>query len=330
MSGISVTEISTLERPKRKTGKNKKLIVKQIAVSLARYIFLIAFSYILLYPLFFMVSHSFRNPEDFLDPTIEWIPKNYSISPILLAAKVMKVGTALLNTLSIEIVSALIQVITCGIIAYGLARFNFPGKRLLMFILILTILVPIPLIIIPNYLNFRYFDFLGVLGFIGKLIGKDLRPNLIDTPWTFYLPSLLGVGLKSGFFIFIYIQFFKGVPKELEEAAWIDGAGPWGTYFRIIVPSSGVAVLTVTILSVIWHWNDYHLAQMYLSQNYTLAVELNNIFYSLSAMDIGGYAPEAADTAMAGCLMFITPVLIMYLFLQKKFITSIATTGIVG
>ena len=159
------------KKPIKTTKKNKKDHIKQIAISLGRYIFLIAFSYILLYPLFYMVSHSFRDQTDFLDPTIELVPKNYSINKILLAAEVMKFGTSFFNTLHIEIVSAIVQVVTCGIIAYGLARFDFRGKRLLMFVLILTILVPVHMVIIPNYLNFRFFDFLGVIGSVGKLIG---------------------------------------------------------------------------------------------------------------------------------------------------------------
>lgn len=119
-----------------------------------------------------------------------------------------------------------IEIVTCSIAAYGMARFEFRGKKLLMFSMILTILVPEQLTAIPTLLNFRQLDFLGILRLIGMALGTELRPNILDTPLTFYLPSLFAVGLRGGLLIFIYMQFFKGLHKELEEAAWIDGAGP--------------------------------------------------------------------------------------------------------
>lgn len=113
-------------------------------------------------------------------------------------------------------------------------------------------MVPAPMIIIPLVINFSKMDVLGILGLFQDVSGIDLRPNLLGTELTFYLPSLFAVGLRSGILIYIYIQFFKGLPSELEEAAWIDGAGPIRTFVSIAVPSSGVVILTVTIFSLIW------------------------------------------------------------------------------
>ncbi len=178
-------------------------------------------------------------------------------------------------------------------------------------------------------LNFAHFDVFGILGLIGNIIGKDIRPNLLDTGFTFWLPSLFGVGLRSGLFVFIYRQFFKGLPKELEEAAYIDGASALTTYIRVILPSSGVAMLTVSIFSIVWHWNDYYLSVLYFSSNYPLSVmldQINNNIFNTTGILAGG----ADGAAMAGVFLFILPPLIMYMILQRKFIASIDRVGIVG
>ena len=143
------------------------------------------------------------------------------------------------------------------------------------------------------------------------------------------MPSIFGVGLKAGILIYIYMQFFKGLPKELEEAAWIDGAGPYRTFFSIAVPSSTVVIFTVFIFSIIWHWNDYSYAIMYVNENYTTAVKLSDIVTTLQGM---GYfnSDVASSIILAACLIFILPVLALYIAVQKKFIKSIDRVGITG
>lgn len=319
----------TRQKPPRNNQYFKKRFSKYLA-GLIRFIFLLAFSYILLYPLFFMISSSVKAGRDFVDPSIVWVAKHFSLDSFKNAAKALNYGKAIFNTIQLEVVSALLEVCTCAIAAYGLARFKFKEKNILIIILFLTILVPPQMIIIPNVLNFKHMDFLGILGLIGKLIGTELRVNLLNTPFTFYLPSLFGVGLRSGVLIYIYMQFFKGLPKELEEAAWVDGSGPIQTFAKIIVPSSGVVIMTVTIFSVIWHWNDYYLAVMYTSKNYPISVALSNIYSTLDTMGFSSYSGETTAIVMAACLMSIFPMLVMYLILQKKFIQSVDRVGIVG
>ena len=140
------------------------------------------------------------------------------------------------------------------------------------------------------------------------------------------------MGLRSGIMIFIYIQFFSGFPKELEEAAWIDGAGPVKTFLKIAIPSSGVVITTVSILSIIWHWNDYYLAVMLMNSQKAmpLAVKLSNISEQVSSLYavFGGFKVTA--TQAASCVLFVLPMLIMYVFLQRKFVKSIDRVGITG
>ncbi|MBQ3126280.1 MAG: carbohydrate ABC transporter permease [Clostridia bacterium] len=305
--------------------------VRQVTVSifanLLRYAFLIAFSYILLYPIIYILTHSFRDPIDVTDPTILWVPKNLSWEPMKEAIEKMNLPTSLWSTLKLEVVSALISTATCGVAAYGMARFKFRGRGVLNFILLLTILIPASIVIIPNYMNFYDFNPFGLVHLIENIFNTDLNTSLLGTVWTFWLPALTGVGIRAGFYIYIYMQFYKGLPKELEEAAWVDGCGPWGTYLRIVVPSSGVSVLTVSMLAVIWHWNDYYNALMYFQSDHTMAVEISN--FMSKVLTQGGHRIET-DAPMAASLLFLLPVLIMYMVLQKKFITSIASTGIVG
>ena len=306
--------------------KNK---TKGVGVSVLRMLFLLAFEFVLLYPVIFMISNSFKVTSDTLNPAVKW----FSLSPTTYGYKVAWMAFDYWNGLKITflfgIVSGLIEVVTCAVYAYGLSRFELRFKKIWMFLLIVTILIPDVMLIIPRILNFRYMDVFGILGLFYKLTGVDLRVNITDTVWTFYLPSLFGVGLKGGLFIYIYMQFFKGRPKELEEAAWIDGAGLFRTFFSIAVPSSSVVYTTVTLFALIWHWNDYYLAVMYLSDKFPLAVRIYDIDNLITAVNIWG-GGSAVAIKSAACFMFIAPMLVIYLFMQRKFVQSIDRVGITG
>jgi len=188
-------------------------------------------------------------------------------------------------------------------------------------------------VLIPRMVNFSKLDFLGILGLFEKLTGLELRPNITNTGWTFWIPSFLGVGLRSGILIFIYIQFFKGLPRELEEAAWVDGAGPIKTFLRIAIPSSGVVILTVSVFSLIWHWNDSLLSSMYMTKDYPLSVMLSQFRVNLLQIyniEFNSNDPQSAAIAMASCVLFVAPMLIFYMIVQHWFIESIDRVGITG
>ncbi len=313
--------------------KNNKNRTKGIVADIARGVFLLAFSYILLYPLFYMIAGSFKSFNDFFDPTVEWIPKNFVGDNFRVAIEAMHFGDALKNTLLLEIISAVIEIISCMIAAYGLARFRFKGKKILEAMMLITILVPTAMIIIPSYMNYSKMDFFGILGLLNKLTGTDLRPNILDSYWVMWLPSIFAVGIKGGLFIYIYKQFFQGLPREFEEAAYIDGAGPVTTFLKVILPAAGVPVVTVSMFSVVWHWNDYYVAAMYMSENYTLSVQLNslpNLISSYMSSHGSGLSIATGPILLAGCLLTVIPLLIFYVILQRRFIASVANSGIVG
>lgn len=306
-----------------------------ILFSLMRYVILIAIGYIVLYPLFYMISSAIRTRESFYDPTVVWITSEVTWENFKLAAHIMDYGKSFMNTIIYEIVAAMIQIFSCSLVAYGLARFDFKEKKILTFFMFLLILVPSQMMMLPIVTTYTKLDFLGILSLINDWTGIDLRINILNSVWTYYLPAFFGVGIRAGIIIYIYVQFFKGLPKELEEASWIDGAGPLKTYLRIALPSSGVVIMTVTVFSVIWHWNDYYLASLYLySESWPLAVKLSEIT-SVEALgtlriSFGPNSPESIAIVLAGCLLFIIPVLIMYMILQKNFVKSIDRVGITG
>lgn len=313
----------TLYKAKRKTVA--------VIVGILRYAILLSISYVVLYPLFYMLTSSVRSYTDFFDPSVLWIPKSFTSQWYSWAMECLDFWNALKNTVLFELIAAFLEIMSCSFVAYGLARFDFKGKKVLMLFLILTILVPDQMLIIPKMVNFSSLDFLGIVTLLNKL-GAGIRINILNTGFVFYLPSLLAIGLRSGIIMFIYMQFYRGLPRELEEAAWIDGAGLFRTYTSIALPSSGVVLTTVSIFSIIWHWNDYYLAIMYMNDNKVmpLAVKLSNVAETLNIKHSAYNDTMSKATQCAACILFILPMLIMYIFLQRKFVKSIDRVGITG
>lgn len=300
--------------------------------SFIRGFFLISVSYVVVFPLIYMLSKSLISGDAAIDPSIVWLPREISFANYAKAFKALDFMRSAGVTLGVHMVSALLETAICSWVAYGLARFKFKGNNLIFWCVIVTIIVPSQAIIVPLYLNFSNLDILGICSLLSNITGKNISINILNTGWSFYLPAVFGVGIKSGLFIFIFRQFFRSFPAELEEAASIDGAGPIYTFLKIVVPSSGIAYLCVVIFSVIAYWNDYYLSVMFFKANYPLAVSLKDIGENITFLGLvsGGGNAASHNITMTGCLLFILPVLILYLILQKKFIQSIERIGIVG
>ena len=315
-------------------NENKlKSRVLSLLVMLFRYALLISIGYIVIFPMISALSTAIKADEAFFDVSLYWLPKYVSGSSFKAAYNAMDYGSSFLRSITLQVVSAGIEVIMCAIVAYGFARFDFKFKKVFTVFLMITIIVPVNVYIVSMIVNFRSLDILGLFSLLAKLTGIDIRPNILNTNLTFYLPSFFAMGLRSGILIYIYIQFMSGLPKELEEAASIDGAGPFKTFWKIVVPSSSVVILTVSVFSVIWHWNDSYLSMMYMTGNYPLAVSLANLGDVLKLNNPFVGAAQSSmiySTKMAGCLLFVTPLLIAYLCVQNKFVKSIDRVGITG
>ena len=302
--------------------------------ALGRQLFMLGISYVVLYPLLYMVSNAFKPVEQYYDPSVVWIPKSLTMENFKIVALVMDIGNVMKNTVIIELLPAVISAMVCMMIGYGLARFNFRGKRFVVACVILTIIVPQQTIASSLYSSFRYFDFLGILKFLHRFIPAVDTLNLIGTPWVTILPSLLGVGLKSGIFIFIYMQFFTGLPKELQEAAAIDGCGEFRTFLKIIVPTAKNINIAVLLLAVVWNWNDYYTPSMFIRTKDTIATAMASFqanLENLHNMGIGVANIQTAQTQIqAACLITILPLVVLYIFLQKRFSEGIENSGLTG
>ena len=259
-----------------------------------------------------MLVTAIKDTDAMLDVEHIWIPVTYSLKSFKDIFELLDFGTALKQTFLVQISSAAIETFVCAFVAYGFARFKFKGKPVCTFFLILSLLVPIQMYSLSMSVNYR-------------------NLHLFNTPFVYWLPSFLGVGIRSGMMIFIYQQFFVNLPKELEDAAYIDGAGPVRTYFSIALPSSSVVLVTVSVLSFVWHWNEYYLASLtFLSDSAPLAMVLSFLKVYLKQVGIYEGWPEYASLVSAACLMYIIIPLILYMIFQRKFVRSIDRVGITG
>lgn len=291
-----------------------------------RFIILFGLCFIILYPLIFMLSTAFRPNEQMNDPSIVWIPKSFTLSNISDVWKVMNFTDTVINTIILNLIASILQVITCSLTGYGFARFKFKGKGILFAIVILMIIVPPQITTIPLYMQYAYFK----PQWLAKLLTGG-ETTLINSGWTMYLPAMFANGIKAGLFIFIFRQFFRGLPKELEDAAYLDGCSPLYTYVKIMVPNAKQSFLTVFLFSIVWYWNDYYVSSSFFTKNDTVALMLKNLNTNLTQQLFDGQSVSVRQIIVwleAGCLLSITPILIMYVFLQRYFIEGIERSGL--
>lgn len=297
-----------------------------------RFLIVFGLSFIILYPILFMISCAFRPQSEMNDPSIMWIPKTLIFSNVTDVWVKLKYPTLLLNTLLVNVVSSVIQVITCAVTGYGFARFKFRFKGLLFGIVILQIIVPIQIILIPQYMQFRYFNPLGLVGLLDSHSPNGW--NLTNSPWALYLQAIFVNGIRAGLFVLLYRQFFRGLPKELEDAAHLDGCGPFATFVRIMIPNAKTSFITVFLFSLVWYWNDSYVSGMFYTKSATIALQTQNLWSDISAQFNNG-TPTGVPSqwivwVQAGCLLSLLPILIIYGFMQKQFVEGIERSGITG
>ncbi len=294
-----------------------------------RFLILFGLAFVIMQPMLYMISTAIRPQSEMSDPSVMWIPKTVTIGNISDVWTATNYPALIGNTLLVNIICSVLQVITCSITGYGFARFKFKGKGFLFAIVIMQIIVPVQIILIPQFMQFRYFDIFGIFN---AVTGSPL--NLTDSPWALYLQAFFCNGIRAGLFIFLFRQFFRGLPKELEDAAYLDGCGPFQTFVRIMVPNARTSFLTVFIFSVVWYWNDSYVSGMFYTKSNTVALAIQNLDNTMSAWLNGG-TPQgtAADYLVwieAGCLLSLIPILVMYIFLQKYFVEGLERSGITG
>ncbi|PLT44785.1 N-Acetyl-D-glucosamine ABC transport system, permease protein 2 [Paenibacillus pasadenensis] len=305
---------------------------------LFRYLLLAGISFIILYPLLMKVSIAFKDKADIYNPTIYMIPVHFTLDNIRMAAQILDYAPLLGNTLLFAAATTALTAASCALAGYGFARFPFPGSSVLFGLVILTILVPTGTLMVPMYLNFRSFD---PLGLVQLLTGKP-GFNLLNTYWPSLIASATAIGLKAGLFIYIFRQFFKGMPKEIEEAALIDGAGGLRTFASIMMPNAVPPLITVVLFSFVWQYNDTFFTSLFMNELKlmptkisTLAAQANMLIPGMLGTSAGGGAVKADPNHVAmiidtGILLAILPLVLLYLAVQRYFVESVERSGIIG
>lgn len=297
---------------------------------IVRFVLITGLAFVILYPILKKFSTAIKDRSDLYSPIVVWIPENFSLENFAHAIRIMDYWQTLLNTFYLAGMTTVLTAISCALAGYGFARLKFKGSNILFACVILTILVPPTTILIPMYLNLREFSLLGLIPlFTG---GKSL--NLLNTYWPFILTSLTAVSFKAGLFIFIFRQFFRGIPKEVEEAAYVDGANVTKTFTHIMLPNAIPAIMTVCLFSFVWQWNDSFYTTTYLTSSKVMSTQLSSLPHNLQSQLTAGLSQEdpfylsmVQDT---GILLAILPLIIIYLFVQRYFVESVERTGVVG
>lgn len=296
--------------------------------SLVRLILLIGLSYIILYPIIFCISLSIRQPNDMLDPTVIWLPKNLTLDNIKFVFEKTGFIEAFVKSSSISLLCSVFQMLSCAVAGYGFARFKFKGRNIIFLLALMTFIVPPQMISMPLYIQYSKITITTA-----NIFGGEGIP-LINTITPIAFSAFFAQGIKSGLFIYLFRQSYKGMPKELEDAAYLDGCGPIKAFSTIMLPNSAPILLVTFVLSFVWYWNDYINISLFFNKSKPLAVlllSLKDMFGRMISPAGGGYTVvEVTVYETTFCLLFILVPIILYVILQKKFTESLMSTSIVG
>lgn len=328
---IPTSKVTVISKERMNVSFEK---LKNMAMILFRSILIIGLSFVILYPIIIKVSIAFKHKSDLYDPTVVFIPKNFTLENFQYVIETMNYFQTMLNSFVLSSGTMLLTTISCALAGYGFARFKFRGRNVLFALVILTILVPPQTIMVPTYLQYRNFDILGIIA----LFNDGNGVNLLGSYWPFFISSITGMGLKAGLFIFIFRQFFKGFPKEIEEAALVDGAGVIRTFYKIMLPNAVPAIITVMLFAFVWQWNDIFFTTMFLDNANVMSAKLqsvgSNIAHRLtSSGEAGAGSVDPSYLSMlvnTGVLLSMLPLIILYIFVQRHFVESVERTGVVG
>lgn len=296
--------------------------IKIWGINIICYCILLCITFLIIYPYISNTSNAFKSEADLLDKTVVFVPKEFSMDTIRLTLRAMHYQDALKNSFLLSVIVGVLQTLTSAVIGYGFARFRFPGRNLLFSIMIFTIIIPPQIIMMPLYMRFKEFDFFGI---IQAVAGQS--PNVLNSFIPFIVLSVLGLGLKQGLYVYLIRQFFKNMPRELDDAAYIDGAGELKVFYKIMLPNAIPIMLTSFLLSFSWQWTDNYFTPLMIQDLYNLPVAISSIGnYLLYDID------PIVRTAMmgTGVILIILPILLIYCFLQRFFIQGIERSGIVG
>ena len=327
-------KLSVKERLMKKL-KTSNTWIKAI-VNFFRFVLMMGVSFVIVYPFISRIAGSFMTKEDVVDSTISLIPKHFTLEIYRALIEENHYVSALLNTIFLSVVCALIQTFIACLIGYGLAKFKFKGNSVVMLLVVVTMIIPHSTLQLALTQHFNSFDLFKVIawgnkGLIQLITGKS--PNLGNTFWPYIVLSAFGLAFKNGLYIYMMRQFFKGVPDELEESAYVDGSGVFRTFFQIILPLAVPMMITIFLFSFAWQWTDEFYASTFFSgtsRDIFLMPDVYKTIPSSLKSDYAGNALYENVIQNTAGLMIIAPLVVVYLFCQKYLVQGIERSGLVG
>lgn len=299
---------------------------KDILIKIFQTIIIVGVSYVILAPVLGLLASSFFSTKDAYNPLVYLIPQDPTLERYQTAIEVMDYWSTMGKSLFYTISLMVLQCLVCSMVGYGFARFNFPFKKLLFGCVVVMIVIPTHTIMLPLYMTFKNFDPLGLCSlFFGGPV------SLMNTTTPMYIMTLFGAGLRSGLYIYIFNQFFRGLPKEIEEAAFVDGAGTWYTYFNIMLRNATPSVITVAVFSMVWQYNDTFFARLFVYDSAeSIGIRISSLMGSVAnQLKIMDRVVQQLYLD-AGIILMVLPIILVYVFLQKYFIEGVERSGIVG
>ena len=299
---------------------------------LFRFLLLLGISYVILFPFYTKIASSFMGRNDFIDVTVKLIPKRPTLDTYKAVIEHQDYVKGLMGTATLSLVCAVLQTVVCALIGYGFAKYKFKGSKLLFALVVFTMVIPHETLRLSMYMKFQNFDIgVGEFGIL-KMLGLD-QINMIEQTTPLLILSATGLAFKNGLFIFMMRQFFAGVPDELEESAYIDGYGPFKTFFKIIIPISIPMLITIFLFSFAWQWTDNFYVNLFNMRYNDNIFLLNDIQGVPAVLKVKGYPGEALFTSAVystEAILVMLPLVVLYLFCQKYLVQGIERSGIVG
>ena len=327
-----------------RTSKKERMRIKYLSSNFVvsvvwwifRFIILLGLAYVVLMPFFSKITGSFMSPEDFIDVTVKYIPKYPTLDTYKAIIAESKYGTAFINTIALSLFCGVTQTFICSLIGYGFAKFKFKGSMLLFLLVVLTMVIPHQTLQLSLFMKFRYFDILGVFNLLGGGLTESLELipftsiNLNNSYWPLALLSITGLAYRNGLYIFMMRQFYRGVPDELEESAYLDGCGTFMTFFRIIIPLSVPMMVTIFLFAFCWQWtDDFYTTVFFTSSGMKL---MPDIIMTPKSLDTDFAAGDLYISAIRNTcgLLVMAPLIVVYLFGLRFLVQGIERSGIVG
>ena len=276
-------------------------------------VLLISFSYIYLYPMLFMLTNSFMNVDDLINPGVNWVPTVLELENYNRAIQVLELPASIFDSTGYVLQVSISATVSSALIGYGFAKFNFPLKKILFAFMLATFILPSQVTMVANMLIFRN---LGIMSSENSMV----------------LPAIFGQGVNAAIYILIFYQFFKTIPGVLMESAEIDGVSPIKVFYKIALPLAIPSFLIVFLFSFVWYWNETFITGLYVGDQVTLPLKLQAFRASYESLfPPGSFGSELNEAIMlAGNMITILPLLLLYFFAQRFFTESMDRTGITG